>query len=51
MTRQEAIDRLCDVYAGSFDVTRHELVTAIITERGVASPPFDQTLRALWERP
>ena len=24
MTRQEAIDRLCDVYAGSFDVTRHE---------------------------
>lgn len=21
MTRQEAIDRLCDIYAGSFDVT------------------------------
>lgn len=39
------------VYNPAFDVTRHELVTAIITERGVASPPFDQTLRALWERP
>ena len=24
MTRQEAVDKLCDVYAGSFDVTRHE---------------------------
>ena len=22
MTRQEAVDRLCDVYAGSYDVTR-----------------------------
>ena len=24
MTRQEAVERLCDVYAGSFDVTRCE---------------------------
>ena len=24
MTRQEAVDRLCDVYAGSYDVTRCE---------------------------
>ena len=34
----------------AFDVTPHELVTAIITERGVAHPPYEQSLRALKER-
>lgn len=29
----------------AFDVTPHELVTAIITERGVVSPPFGENLR------
>lgn len=29
----------------AFDVTPHQLVTAIITERGVIYPPFDQALR------
>ncbi len=29
----------------AFDVTPHELITAIITERGVLYPPFDVTLR------
>ena len=28
------------VYNPSFDVTPHELVTAIITERGIFRPPF-----------
>jgi methylthioribose-1-phosphate isomerase len=33
----------------SFDVTPAELVTAIITERGVARPPYLSSLRALLE--
>jgi len=33
----------------AFDVTPHNLVTAIITENGVARPPFDQSLRRLAE--
>jgi methylthioribose-1-phosphate isomerase len=31
----------------SFDVTPAELVTAIITERGIAYPPYTESLRAL----
>jgi methylthioribose-1-phosphate isomerase len=31
----------------AFDITPAELVTAIITERGVARPPYDQSLAAL----
>jgi methylthioribose-1-phosphate isomerase len=34
----------------AFDVTPAELISAIITERGVARPPFETTLRALKER-
>jgi methylthioribose-1-phosphate isomerase len=36
-----------DVFNPAFDVTPAELVTAIITERGVAYPPFDESLAAL----
>lgn len=32
----------------AFDVTPHDLVTAIITERGIARPPSVQTLAALF---
>ena len=31
----------------AFDVTPHHYVTAIITERGVARPPFAEQLRQL----
>lgn len=31
-------------YNPSFDVTDHELITAIVTEKGVFYPPFDQSL-------
>jgi methylthioribose-1-phosphate isomerase len=31
----------------AFDVTPHEYVTAIITERGVARPPYAKSLSAL----
>ena len=35
-----------DVFNPAFDVTPAELVTAIITERGVISPPYSASLRA-----
>ncbi|MBE0645269.1 MAG: S-methyl-5-thioribose-1-phosphate isomerase [Bacteroidetes bacterium] len=36
-----------DTYAPAFDVTPAELITGIVTERGIIAPPFDETLRAL----
>ena len=33
----------------AFDVTPHRYIGAIITERGVARPPYDKTLRAAAE--
>ena len=32
------------IYNPAFDVTSHELVTAIITEKGIAYPPFEESL-------
>lgn len=32
----------------AFDVTPHSYVTAIITERGIARPPYDAALRAMF---
>jgi methylthioribose-1-phosphate isomerase len=34
-----------DIYNPAFDVTPHELVTAIVTENGVVRPPYDEGLR------
>src|SRR5262249_54373650 len=36
-----------EVFNPAFDVTPAELVTAIITERGIAYPPFRKSLAAL----
>ncbi len=36
------------VYNPAFDVTPHELVTAIITEKGIFRKPFDKTLKKLY---
>lgn len=33
----------------AFDVTDHELITAIVTEKGVIYPPFEEKLRDLFE--
>ena len=33
------------VFNPAFDVTDHELITAIITERGIIRPPFEEGLR------
>ena len=35
------------VYNPAFDVTSHELITAIITEKGIARPPFIESLARL----
>ena len=35
-------------YNPSFDVTDHELVTAIVTDRGIVYPPFDVNLAKLF---
>jgi methylthioribose-1-phosphate isomerase len=39
-----------DVFNPAFDVTPAELITAIITEHGIARPPFEQTLRDMMGR-
>ena len=36
-----------DVFNPAFDVTPHEYITAIITEKGVCYPPFTESLRAI----
>ncbi|MDH5637562.1 MAG: S-methyl-5-thioribose-1-phosphate isomerase, partial [Nitrospinota bacterium] len=36
-----------NVFNPAFDVTPNELVTAIITEKGVAYPPFTESLRKM----
>jgi len=37
------------VWNPAFDVTPHRLVTGIITERGIARPPYSETLRQLFD--
>jgi methylthioribose-1-phosphate isomerase len=37
------------VYNPAFDVTPNGLVTAIITERGIARPPYAESLTKLME--
>jgi methylthioribose-1-phosphate isomerase len=48
--RQTAPDGV-DVYNPAFDVTPHELVTAIITEKGVVGPPYDVNVARLMSPP
>lgn len=38
------------VYNPAFDVTPHELLTGIITEKGVIYPPFRENLQKLFEK-
>lgn len=38
------------VYNPAFDVTPHDLVTAIITEKGIVRAPYDSGLKRLFER-
>ncbi|WP_298019205.1 S-methyl-5-thioribose-1-phosphate isomerase [uncultured Dysosmobacter sp.] len=36
-------------YNPAFDVTDHELITAIVTEKGICRPPFTKSLAALFK--
>ncbi|MDY0091595.1 MAG: S-methyl-5-thioribose-1-phosphate isomerase [Candidatus Vecturithrix sp.] len=36
------------VYNPAFDVTPHELITAIVTEKGVVTPPYSKNLQKLF---
>ena len=36
-------------YNPAFDVTDHELITAIVTEKGICRPPFTRSLAALFK--
>jgi len=36
------------VFNPAFDVTEHDLITAIVTERGIARPPFKDSLRKIY---
>src|SRR6185312_15139111 len=47
--RQTAPDAV-DIYNPAFDVTPNDLVTAIITEHGVARPPYGETLARICRR-
>ncbi len=38
------------VYNPCFDVTDNELITAIITEKGIVYPPFKENLIKIYER-
>ncbi len=38
-----------DVWNPAFDITPHRLVAGIITERGIARPPYDLSLRRLFD--
>ncbi|MFY9376907.1 MAG: S-methyl-5-thioribose-1-phosphate isomerase, partial [Peptococcia bacterium] len=38
------------VYNPAFDVTPHELVTAIITEAGIIRPPFNEGLQKIFAK-
>jgi methylthioribose-1-phosphate isomerase len=37
------------VYNPAFDVTDHELITAIVTEYGIAYPPYTESLKKIME--
>ena len=37
-------------YNPAFDVTDHALITAIVTEKGIVRPPFEENLRRLFGR-
>ena len=39
----------CKMFNPAFDVTDHELIAGIITEKGIARPPYTDSLRKLFE--
>ena len=35
------------VYNPAFDVTEHELIAGIVTEKGIARPPYTESLKRI----
>jgi methylthioribose-1-phosphate isomerase len=36
-------------YNPAFDVTDHELIAGIVTEKGICRPPYTKSLKALFD--
>lgn len=45
--KQAVVPQAAATYNPAFDVTPAELITAIVTEKGIARPPYEQALREL----
>ena len=48
--RQRMAPEGVKVFNPAFDVTPHELITGIVTEFGIARPPYDESLREIFRR-
>ena len=48
--RQRMAPQGVKVYNPAFDVADHELITAIVTEYGIARPPFHESLKEIFRR-
>ena len=48
--RQRMAPQGVKVYNPAFDVADHELITAIVTEHGIARPPFHESLKEIFRR-
>lgn len=48
--KQRMVPEGVKVYNPAFDVTEHELITGIVTEEGVAYPPYTESLKAIFEK-
>ena len=48
--RQRMAPEGVKVFNPAFDVTPHELITGIVTEFGIAKPPYDESLREIFTK-
>lgn len=47
--KEDMAPKKVKTYNPAFDVTDHEYITAVITEKGIVKPPFDVNLKKLFE--
>ena len=47
--RESMITDKAKIYNPAFDVTEHELITAIVTDKGIIYPPFDAGIAELFK--
>lgn len=45
--RESMVPKGVDCYNPAFDITDHDLITGIITEKGILYPPYDEAFRRL----